>query len=87
MVYGLLGFNPVKTRVGALALSITISSWNSFFSLSRSLNIIELCPKISPTIHLTLAALSVILVISIDETGLGPTSKRMEKKIKLVSFP
>ena len=78
-VYGLFGFNPVKSRVGAPVLSILRSSWNLLFSLLRSFNIIESCPKISSTVHLTLAALYVILVISIDLTGFGPTSKRMEE--------
>ena len=79
MVYGLLGFNPVKTRVDVLVLSITISGWNSLFVLLRSFNIIEYFPEISSTVHLTLAALYVILVISIDLTGFGPTIKRMEE--------
>ena len=69
----------MKTRVGVLVLLISISVWNFLSSSLRNLNIIESCPKISLTVHLTLAALSVILVISIDETGFGPTSKRMEE--------
>ena len=69
----------MKTRVGVLVLLISISVWNLLSSSLRNLNIIESCPKISLTVHLTLAALSVILVISIDETGFGPTSKRMEE--------
>ena len=69
----------MKTRVGVLVLLISISVWNLLSSSLRNLNIIESCPKISLTVHLTLAALSVILVIFIDETGFGPTSKRMEE--------